>query len=66
MTTRPRVTAECSINPEDISTHEGTRRIAPGVTVHVDFDLHDHEAALSYLAHAVSEVRAQIEESARD
>ena len=61
--TRPRVTAQHTVESIENRTWAGDFRTTPEVEVSVSFDLHDHEAALAALDAAVREVRAQIEET---
>lgn len=64
MNRRPRVTAQHQIQPVSMAALcQELDDITPGVTVAVSFDLHDHETALSLLEQAVTNVRAQIEET---
>ena len=61
---KPRVTATHEIDALDMTAtcspyHETT----PAVVVRVEFDLHDHQAALVALDRAVNDVRNQIEET---
>ena len=61
---RPRVTASHEQNA--MSHQKLTQRdryVSPHVLVEVDFDLHDHEAALADLRFAVQRVTEQIEET---
>ena len=61
---RPRVTAS---HEQDAISHQTLaqrdRHVSPHVLVEVDFDLHDHEAALADLRFAVQRVTEQIEET---
>ena len=65
--TRPRVSARHEIAPvSDQRTFEIHAAVSPYVIVDVQFDLHDHDAALAELERAVAIVKAQIEETHRD
>lgn len=62
---RPRVTA--TFNQEAVVTQSmyGDEHTSPAVELVVEFDLHDHAAALHVLESCVQQVRAQIEETTR-
>lgn len=62
---RPRVTAEHESAAHDVESMQGARWSTPSVLVSVQFDLHDHVAALAALDRAVQDVRSQIEETSR-
>jgi hypothetical protein len=64
MSEKPRVTATHQIEAHTESVLcEPSTQTSPGVVVRVEFDLHDHEAALAALDIATANVRAQIEET---
>lgn len=60
---RPRVTASQVIESIDMHDYSGGSQKTPHVEVCVEFDLHDHEAALLELDRAVTSVRSQIQEA---
>lgn len=62
--TRPRVSARHEIAPvSEQRLFETDAAVSPYVIVDVQFDLHDHAAALAALDRAVGSVKAQIEET---
>lgn len=61
---RPTVTATHQTDRFTDGRQCGTGYTSPGITLEVDFELHDHEAALALLDRAVDDVRAQIAETA--
>ena len=62
--TRPRVSASRVIEPvSESKLCSPDVHASPYVIVDVQFDLHDHEAALAALDRAVDSVKAQIEET---
>jgi hypothetical protein len=64
MNKKPRVTAESVVESfGDSRMCDPYTRRTPGVSVSVDFDLHDHKAALDALESAVQDVRNQIADS---
>ena len=63
MAKRPRVTATSSMEAVTMESTCGEWHTTPAVELVVEFDLHDHAAALRLLESCVQQVRAQIEET---
>lgn len=65
MTMKPRVHARHETDANEFGNMSGIVHTTPAVEIHLEFDLHDHEAALRHLDIAVANVRSQIEETRR-